>query len=391
MKKFKTYIKWIFVPVAIGLLSACGYVDDFAFGKDNALKPSKLPSIVSKKQLDISWSANVGAFVKQTSIKDLQAYAYEHRIYTASSDGRVQALDEKTGKVLWTQSLHKSLVAGPLVYHNKVAVNTDKSSIIILDKKQGNVIKSISLSNDALAKPLLLDDHLYVKTINGILYDINIETGKKYWRYNHGAPEIILKSSSSPVSYNHMVLAGFSDGELLGFEQHSGHVVWQQHIAFPSGASDVERLVDIDTNPLVDGNRIYVATYQGQIGAYSIESSNSIWQRSASTFQDLAIEGQSLYMVDSNDIIWAIDKMTGNVLWKQSALKARGLTAPIIWNKQLWVGDHMGVLHGISLKTGNFIGQLSLSGSIISAPLIHDGSCFVYTTNGKLYRINMRK
>lgn len=387
----KNLFKTLLGIIILVSLTACGYIDDFAFGKDNSNKPASLPNIKVKQNLGIVWSANVGTFTNHMSIKDLQAYAYQHRIYTASSDGRVEALDEATGEVLWTQALKKSLVAGPLVYQNKIAVNTDQSSIIVLDKTKGDVVKSISLSNDALAKPLLVDKHLYVKTINGVFYDINIETGNKHWRYAHGAPEIILKSSSSPVQYKQMVLAGFSDGELLGFDMNNGHVVWQQHIAFPSGASDVERLVDIDTNPIVDGDRIYVATYQGQIGAYSIESTQPIWQRSASTFQDLAIADRVLYMVDSRDTIWAIDKMNGSVLWKQTALKARGLTAPIIWNKQLWVGDRMGVLHGISLKTGRFIGQLSLPGSIVSAPIVHDGSCFVYTTNGQLHRINMRK
>ena len=387
----KIAIKLIFTGFALASLAACSYVDDFAFGKDNSIKPAKLPVLKHNQSLSIDWSTNTGKFKPLGAIKDLQPYVYHHRIYTASSDGKVQAVDEKSGHILWEKTLAHKLVAGPVVYHNTLAVNTENSSILLLNKENGQRVKTIALSNDALAKPLLLENHLYVKTVNGILYDINMETGRKYWRYDHGSPEIILKASSSPVNYQNMILSGFSDGELLGFDKQNGHVIWQQHIAFPSGASDVESLVDIDTNPIVDGDRIYVATYQGQVGAYAMDSANPIWQRQASTYQDLAISGQMLFMVDSKDIVWAFDKMSGTVLWKQTGLRARGVTAPVIWNHQLWVADRLGVLHGISMQTGQFIGQLNLSGSVISAPVIHDGACLVYTTNGHLHHISMRK
>ncbi len=388
---FKIAVKILISGLALVSVTACSYVDDFAFGKDNTMKPAKLPELKNNQTLTIDWSTHTGKFKPLGSIKDLQPYVYHHRIYTASSDGKVQAINEKTGAVVWEKTLAQKLVAGPVVYHHRLAVNTDKSSILLLEKDSGKEVTTIALTNDALAKPLLIHNDIYVKTINGVLYNINMETGHKNWRYLHGSPEIILKASSSPVNYKNMVLSGFSDGELLGFDKQNGHVVWQQHIAFPSGASDVESLVDIDTNPIVDGERIYVATYQGQIGAYSMESANPIWQRNASTYQDLAIAGNILLMSDSKDVIWAFDKMTGTVLWKQSGLRARGITAPVIWNNQVWVGDKLGVLHGISLQTGEFIGQLNLSASIISAPVIHDDACLVYTTNGQLHHIRMRK
>lgn len=72
-------------------------------------------------------------------------------------------------------------------------------------------------------------------------------------------------------------------------------------------------------------------------------------------------------------------------------LKARGLTAPMIWKNHIIVGDKLGVLHAISLKTGEFIGQLTMPGSIISAPVVEGDACWVLTTNGQLHRLSMRK
>ncbi len=372
-------------------LSGCSYVDDYVLGKDNAPHANPLPELKHKKQVNIDWSVDVGSFPKGTAVPDLQPINHGQRIYVATSAGTVTTVNKQTGKKIWSNRLDTPLVAGPIVYANHVAVNTDHSSIRIMEKMSGKVVKEVKMASDSIAKPLLISNTMYVKTINGVLYSINIETGKKNWTYNHGSPEIILKASSSPVKYMNHVLVGFSDGELIAFDEDNGHVVWQRHIAFPKGASDIERLVDIDTNPIIDGSNLYIASYQGEIGSYSIENSEFNWHREASTYHDLAVENDVLVMVDSDDVVWAFQKNTGNVLWKQQGLKARGLTAPVIWKHNIWVGDKMGVLHGISLRSGEFIGQLTMPGSIISSPVVEGDACWVLTTNGQLHRLSMRK
>lgn len=377
--------------LAATLISGCGYIDDYAFGKDNTPHPSPLPVVSKKQKVTVDWSMDVGSFPKGTAVPDLQPYINGEQVYVATSNGTVVAASKNTGKSLWRVKLDSGLLAGPVVSNDFLAINTDDSSIVLLDKVNGKRKQSVKLASDSLAKPLLIHDTMFVKTINGVLYSLAIDSGKKNWSYNHGSPEIILKASSSPVKYHQTIVVGFSDGELIGFDENNGHVMWQRHIAFAKGASDIERLVDIDTNPIFDGPNLYIATYQGEIGSYSVEGSEFNWHHTASTYHDLAIEAEYLIMVDSHDVIWAFNKKSGQVLWKQNALKARGLTAPVIWNHQIWVADSKGALHGISPQSGEFVAQVVLPGSIISAPIVERDVCWVLTTNGQLHRLSMRK
>lgn len=371
-------------------LQGCGIVDDFVFGKDNTRHPAKLPIVAHMNNPVIDWKSAIGHFDKSSMTPDLQPMIYQDVIYAAASDGTVVALQRDTGQLLWQQKLKVKLLAGPVVDDNHVVVNTDKSSVVVLSRKSGKQQQTIALSSDSLAAPLLKQNALYIKTINGYLYKIDLANGKKIWSYQEPAPDIILKASSSPIAYHHTIIAGFSDGALLAFDADNGHVLWQRHLAFPKGASDVERLVDIDTNPVIEDSHLYLATYQGVVGSYAIDTEEMIWERSASTFHDLAMHGRYLAMVDSHDVIWLLDKATGQVIWKQSALKGRALGAPLFWNKQLWVADQAGVLHGLSLETGEFKSQFRLGTSIVSKPLVHGNFCFVLNTDGNLYRLSMR-
>ena len=97
-----------------------------------------------------------------------------------------------------------------------------------------------------------------------------------------------------------------------------------------------------------------------------------------------------MIMVDSHDVIWAFEKNTGQVLWKQKGLKARGLSAPVFWHHQIWVADRLGVMHGIDPNTGEFKGQIQLPSAATSAPVVKYDSCWVTTSNGQLHRLLLR-
>ena len=371
-------------------VNACTIIDDYLLGKDNAPKPRPLPVLNFNHDVSIDWSVPVGSFVKGTATPDLQARPLGKNIYAASAKGDVYAYQQH-GARLWHKKLKVNLLAGPVVQGSYVLVNGDDASIYILDKTDGHLLHRVKLQNDAYAKPLIIDHTFYVKTINGAVYSIDLATAKKNWRYDHGSPEIILKASSSPIYYQGAIICGFSDGALLGLDLNKGHPLFQQHIAFPRGASDIERLVDVDTNPLVDGNHLYVASYQGEIGAYSTEEAAFIWHKPASSFHDLAFDDRTLVMVSSRDRIWAYDKQNGTVLWKQNRLYARGLTAPVIWQHLIWVGDSSGVLHAINPLTGDFVSQHHFPAGIVSAMVPYGRYAFVLTSNGQLHRLSFKE
>ena len=301
----------------------------------------------------------------------------------------VQAIDKTTGKILWSKQLKEGVVSGPTVAEGYIALGTNRSSVVLLRQTDGSELQRLKVSGDALSKTVIMNHKAIVKTIDGNLYAFDLKTGKKLWVSEHGSPSLILKASSSPVIMGKLVLVGFSDGKLDAIDIQSGRIEWQRSIAFASGASDVERLVDIDADPIVQGDIVYLASYQGYVGALSLTSGQFVWRKPASVYKNLAIDATTLYVVDSNDVLWAFDKQSGLVKWKQLSLKARGLTEPVLIGNRLIVGDRTGFVHVLAAQSGALISRKQLSGPIDIAPAVSGNSIFVMTVNGKLNRLSV--
>ncbi len=380
--------KWFFLICCI-LVQGCSKVDDFMFGKDNTPKPGVLSPLHSKLTLVENWSVPLGKPGQSSTYLKLKPEIKGNIIYVANANGVIDAVDKNTGQMVWAKQLRHGVVSGPTVADGHVVVGTNNSRVLVLNQTDGSELLKLKVSAEALSKPVINHQRLIVKTMDGYLYGFDIKTGQKLWAYEHGTPGLILKASSSPVIMGKQTLVGFSDGKLDAIDLESGRMIWQRSIAYASGASDVERLVDIDADPIVRGDTVYIATYQGYIGAVSLSSGEFLWRKPGSVYKNMAIDKETLYVTDSDDVVWAIDRKNGLIKWKQSTLKARGLTEPVLWGKRLIVGDRTGLVHVLSRKSGALISRIQLSGPIDIAPAVSGSSLYVMTAHAKLTRLSL--
>jgi len=253
------------------MIQGCTYLDDYWLGKDNTAIPGALPPLASNTVTwTPSWNVSLGKSVKkQDAYLRLKPAIDGSMIYVANHQGLVKAVNKTTGQVLWSKQQTQKLVSGPAVGAENLVFSTNNAGISVIRKLDGHELWHASVSSEVLSLPLIVDDQVIVKTIDGHLYAFNRRTGEKQWVIDHGAPSLVLRASSSPVVYSNMVLVGFSDGKLDAIDLETGRVVWQRSMGYASGASDVERLADISSDPLVRGDVVYLASYQGYMVAMS--------------------------------------------------------------------------------------------------------------------------
>ena len=365
-------------------------VDDFWLGKDNVPVPELLKPIQAKATWTPCWTVSMGKTkIKETYLRLKPAFDGQ-MIYAATPDGMLKAIHKQTGHVKWSRKLDEHLVSGPAAKFGRLVLATNKANIIVLSQKEGRTLWRARVSGDVLSTPLMIENRVIVKTVDGQLYAFDRETGKKIWVVDHGSSALVLKASSSPVPYKNMVLAGFSDGKLDAVELLTGRVVWQRGITYASGSSDVEKLVDISATPIVRGDVVYLASYQGDTVAMSLQQGDFIWNKPVSTYKNLSIDASTLYVVDNQDIVWAMGRHDGHVAWKQAALKARGVTEPALMGDRLVVGDKKGELHLLDAKHGDFIARHSLGSAITTGPLVDSNHVYLMTASGQLHCFSVK-
>ncbi len=379
----------LFILILCALSQGCSKLDDYMLGKDNTPKPKELKQVKDKIKVEQNWTAAAGKSSKNKEYLRLKPVVQRGVIYTADASGLVQAINKHNGEAKWTTEVKHGLVSGPAVASGYVAVGTNNSSLVVLNQSNGKKLWQKKVTGEILSPPTIMAKKVIVKTIDGRVYAFNAADGKQLWMAEHGSPSLVLKASSSPVALGHLILIGFSDGKLDALDRETGRVMWQRSIAYASGSSDVERLVDIDADPIVENNVVYLASYQGYIGALSLADGQFIWRKPGSVYKNMVLSGNTLYITDSHDVLWSIDKRNGQVNWKQTGLKARGLTEPALIKNDLVVGDKTGYLHFVDAQTGEIIARSKVSGGVSISPSVVGRKLYVLTDNGMLNQLSV--
>ncbi len=353
------------------------------FDKDNTPTPTPLTTYQAALSPQLLWSTQAGKgtdgdYLKLTPAVDNQT------AYTASTDGSVTAIQLASGNKLWQTDTDTALTTGTAADSGIVVVGSRHGDIFALSESTGKIRWKTTINGELLANPAIGQGHVIVKTIDGTVRSLDASTGKTEWSQQQAEPTLILRASSTPVITNNAVLAGFANGNLVKMSLNTGVMQWMQPIATPDGIFPIERMIDIDANPVVYHQRVFAATYQGNISSLSLDSGEVLWTHDISSYTGMDADDSAAFVTDTQGYVYSFDANSGLVNWRQTDLKYRVLTAPVIMGDAIVVGDAEGYLHWLSRQDGRFLGRISTGAPLYAAPFVQNNVLYAFTTGGKL-------
>ncbi|PJE79718.1 Outer membrane protein assembly factor BamB [invertebrate metagenome] len=354
------------------------------------VKPAELTSVKKETvKLQEVWSFNVGKGVNDR-FEQLVPAMDGDKVFAASVDGHVVALDKKTGKKIWQQPLDKLQVSGAIdAGYGKVVLGTINGFVVALDQKSGKPLWKHKVSSEVLVTPKIAGNFIIVKTIDDVITVLSANDGKEIWNQKVLQPALTLRGSSAPVIDRDAVFTGYANGEAKAYRLKDGLQLWETRVSVPKGSTELERMVDIGGAPLIVGDMLYVSGYRGNVAALDIYNGKTRWSKPVSGFQSLAEGFGLLYVVDQQGVVRALDQKTGASGWQYDRLKGRQLTAPQTFSSVVAVGDYEGYLHLLSQVDGSLVGRFKVSSSAIKAQPVTDGDRFyILDTNGKLFALS---
>ncbi len=374
-----------------------GVKDYFTGGADNADPPNELTEYTPEVNAELVWDASVGVGTDGKTLKLVPAIG-SGRIFAADRDGLVQARDLATGSLAWeveVQDQHENALhfsGGPGVGTSAVVLGTNDAEVVALSIDNGAQLWKTNVYSEVMAVPVIVSGIVLLRTTDGAVLALNEKTGQKVWSYEHTVPALTVRGIGTPLVIEDTIIEGHDNGKLTALQLSDGKYVWESSVTIPKGRSEVERLVDIDVDPIESRGVIYIASYNGGIAAVSILDGDVLWRNEAlSSYTGLAQDDQHLYMSNTDGHVLQLDIRTGSSLWEQKDLHGRRLTAPAIYPGYVVVGDIEGYVHWLSTTDGHQLARVKVADDAIEAkPIIVGDTVYVYAKDGALAALKIR-
>lgn len=347
------------------------------------LPPKQLEAVQNAFVINRTWTTSIGDGASDKYLR-LKPVLADGILYSVDHLGTVRAFDVKRRDVIWEAVFNTPAGSGITLHGEQLYFGTSKGQLIALARETGKEIWRSQLSSEVLATPAVAKGLVVVRCVNGALYGLNQADGSKAWMTQEITPSLTLRGTSQPVVVGDLILSAYDNGYLLAQNLQTGNVIWRATIATPNGRNALERLVDIDATPVVIDDVVYTVAFQGKLAALQLGSGQVLWARDIDSYIDIAVDAYRIYMIDSDGLLWAMDRSNGATLWKQDALLRRGLTAPILHDSYVIVGDFNGYLHWMSRDSGKLVARVHLDDDQYTSPSLDESEDLLFPKSSDL-------
>lgn len=358
-------------------LAACG-------SEKPGIKPAHLVDFKPAAKVEVRWSVDVGDAGQSVLFPAVTREA----VFAASAKGRLYRLDRNTGRQAWRIDSGFAISGGVGAGEGLVLVGGEKGELAAYDEDTGKLQWQVKVSSDVLSAPKIADGVVVVRTGNQRITGLNAKDGSRLWLYERATPTLIVRSHAGVVIRNGLVYAGFAAGKLAAIKLNNGVVAWESSVSQPRGNTELERISDITSLPVVDETQVCAVAFQGRLACFDAAQGGALWTRDVSSDKGLALSGNTLYLTDTDSNVLALDKSSGASLWKNEQLSLRKATAVYPLDNYLVLGDYEGYLHVLKSEDGSFVARHKTDGSAIQIPPVTLGDgALIQTSDGELYSI----
>jgi outer membrane protein assembly factor BamB len=189
--------------------------------------------------------------------------------YFGSTEGRLYALNARTGAVRWAYNTGGRINASPSIFENRVCVSTYAGSIFCLDRRNGRKLWSTYVKRNAFSYESFYASastdgaRLYTTSRAGKIVALSAKTGRVLWTYQMSG-----WGYATPAVAGGRVYVGGFDGRLRAFRAEDGKVLWDTALGG-----------QILAPALIVGDLVFVSRLDDRTYALRTSDGKVVWQR----------------------------------------------------------------------------------------------------------------
>jgi outer membrane protein assembly factor BamB len=337
------------------------------------------------------------------------------RIFVLDSAAHVFAFDAGSGSPLWDRSItpegkdesylfgllgnngqvdpSKGFGGGVAFDDGKLFVTSGFGDVIALDARSGKVLWKQSLGVPIVNAPTANGGRVFVSTQENHLYALAQADGRRLWDHQ-GISESagILESTSAAVSGEY-VMAPYSSGEIYALRVQNGRPAWNDMLTHSGVATALSELDDIAGRPVVDRDVVYAISHSGIMAAIGINTGERLWSRDIGGIQTPWAAGDYVYVLTTDEQLICLTRKEGKVKWIHQLQRwddpeqhkgAIVWAGPVLVSDRLVVVSSRGVAAAVSPYTGELLGKMEIPSGTYISPVVANGTMYLYTSNAEL-------
>ncbi|PPS58914.1 hypothetical protein CRX72_25165 [Pantoea sp. BRM17] len=289
-------------------------------------------------------------------------------LVVADSEGYVHWINTLDGRFVAQQKLDSDgfqtepVVAGdrlliqePVIVNGVVYALAYNGNLTALDLRSGQIMWKREIGG---VKDLIVDaGRIYLVDQDDRVIALNADGGVA--RVNLDMPALSLRGESAPAVAFGGAIVGGDNGRVSAVILNQGQLIWQQRISQPSGATEIDRLSDVDTS----GDRIYIGSERGQVFALNSSDGSLTWQtKVAGEALSRPVVSDGLVLVHtSNGMLQGLDQSSGAVKWTDGIGDFYSNLHPEWLDGTVYAADRFGVVKALDASNGKEKWKVDLS------------------------------
>jgi len=375
----------LFSIVLILTISSCSSIAFWESDEVDPDEPRELIDFNEKFEFTENWEAN---FKGESILNNFVPAFSGSSLFFVDPEGNVKSMDVNSGEVLWDSELEIIVSTGIVAGFGRLFLSDDQGNLICLNQDDGSLLWKSFAGGEVLANVDVDAGLVVVKTASGFLNAFDIETGVEEWSYRSQAPNLTVRGSSSPVIDENLVYATFDNGRIGAFNLKTGLPVWDGAISFTEGVSELDNLIDADSSPVLEGNRIYTVNFQGNLSVFDAAQRRTVWESKESSFYEPFILRGVLGIISSDSKISTYSSRTFEDSWKLEEYALRELSNPETFKGHILIGDLEGYIHAIDPLTGITVARKKISRNKITTLISRSDSFYAIDERMRLFSLS---
>jgi outer membrane protein assembly factor BamB len=341
----------------------------------------ELAALKAADRIPLKWKNKIG----ENEIASFYTAYDNGAVYVADEAGKLTKYNAATGKQEWQVKSKNKFSAGVGIGEGLILIGTFKGEVLAYNES-GHMLWQASVTSEILSPPQVQNNIVAVRTVDGRIFALDALDGKRKWIYQGATPSLTVRSTAGITLAHGAIFAGFPGGKMVAMSLFNGNIGWEVAVSQPRGVTELERMTDITSAPVINNRLVCAVAYQGRVACFAINDGAYIWSRESSSSAGLVMDNDYVYVTEDNGVVAAYDLMSGAGMWKQSRLGSKKLTRPVIIGQYIVVADDQGFVNVLRNYDGALVARSATDGSVIhnAASVLPDGFV-VQTTKGGVY------